>query len=505
MTVSFDQIPANVNVPLFYAEMDASQANTAQTTGASLLIGQALPGAAIARNQLVLMPSAAQARTACGQGSPLARMVTAYRRTDPFGELYIIAVADAAAGSAATGKIAIAGTATSAGSISLYIGSTRIEGVVAADDTAMQAASSLVDAINADADLPVTSAAAANGDAATITITAKYTGVAGGNIPLTLNYYGTAGGEQTPDGLNIQITAMAGGAKNVDLDSVIAAMGDESFDFIGFPFSDSSSLKLIGQEMDDSAGRWSWYRQLYGHVYSAKIGPLTDLVGFGDSFNDQHLTICGYEPDTQTPPDELIAARLGRQAAFIRNDPARPTQTGAITGALPAPIGRRNQILERQSLLTHGIATAAVAGGTLQIERDVTTYKVNKFGATDNSYLDSETLHTSAYVLRKLKSVITTKYARHKLADDGTRFGQGQAIVTPSVLRGEICAAYRQLELAGIVENFEVFKKYLIVERNANKSNRVDVLFPPDYINQLRIFAVKNQFRLQYSDEEKNA
>ncbi|EME1919315.1 phage tail protein, partial [Cronobacter sakazakii] len=126
----------------------------------------------------------------------------------------------------------------------------------------------------------------------------------------------------------------------------------------------------------------------------------------------------------------------------------------------------------------------------------------NKFGVADNSYLDSETLHTSAYVLRKLKSVITTKYPRHKLANDGTRFGPGQAIVTPSVLRGEICAAYREMELAGIVENFDVFKKYLIVERNADDPNRVDVLFPPDYVNQLRVFALKNQFRLQYSNEE---
>lgn len=61
---------------------------------------------------------------------------------------------------------------------------------------------------------------------------------------------------------------------------------------------------------------------------------------------------------------------------------------------------------------------------------------------------------------------------------------------------------YREMELAGIVENFDVFKKYLIVERNADDPNRVDVLFPADYVNQLRVFALKNQFRLQYSNEE---
>ncbi|HGP1815771.1 TPA: phage tail sheath C-terminal domain-containing protein, partial [Salmonella enterica] len=56
-------------------------------------------------------------------------------------------------------------------------------------------------------------------------------------------------------------------------------------------------------------------------------------------------------------------------------------------------------------------------------------------------------------------------------------------------------------EREGIVENFELFQQHLIVERNASNSNRLDVLFPPDYVNQLRVFAVLNQFRLQYSEE----
>lgn len=80
-------------------------------------------------------------------------------------------------------------------------------------------------------------------------------------------------------------------------------------------------------------------------------------------------------------------------------------------------------------------------------------------------------------------------------------YGAGQAIVTPSVIRGELVALYRQLELSGIVENADLFKQYLIVERNADNPNRLDVLFPPDLVNQLRIFAVLNQFRLQYAEE----
>lgn len=92
MTISFNTIPSNTLVPLFYAEMDNQAANTAQDSGASLLIGHANNGAEIVANSLVLMPSADYARQICGAGSQLARMVEAYRQTDPFGELYVIAV-----------------------------------------------------------------------------------------------------------------------------------------------------------------------------------------------------------------------------------------------------------------------------------------------------------------------------------------------------------------------------------------------------------------------------
>ena len=73
-------------------------------------------------------------------------------------------------------------------------------------------------------------------------------------------------------------------------------------------------------EMNDTSGRWSYARQLYGHVYTAKIGTLSELVTAGDQFNQQHITLAGYEKETQTPADELAASRTARAAVFIRND-----------------------------------------------------------------------------------------------------------------------------------------------------------------------------------------
>ncbi|MBN7120338.1 phage tail protein [Erwinia billingiae] len=496
MSVSFPTIPSDLRVPLFWAEMDNSEANTTQSSGPSLLIGYSSADSTIAKNKLTIMPSAALAGKVAGRGSQLARMVTKYRAVDLFGELWVIAV-DEPEGETAKGTVTLTGNAQASGTLSLYIGAVRVQASVVTGDAPAAVASTLSAAVNANADLPVTAAAAAG----VVTLTARYKGLTGNDIPLALNYYGTVGSENTPDGVNVAIVAMAGGTGSPSLAATVAAMGDEPFDFIGTPFSDSASLATLALEMNDSSGRWGYARQLYGHVYTAKIGTLSDLVAFGDTMNNQHITVAGYEPAVQTAADELVALRTARNAVFIRVDPARPTQTGELTGALPAPAGSRFTLTEQQSLLKHGIATAYAESGVLRIQRDITTYQQNAYGVADNSYLDSETLHTSAYVIRQLKSIITSKYPRHKLANDGTRFGPGQAIVTPAVLKGEMCASYRTMERAGIVENFDLFKQHLVVERNVSDPTRVDVLFPPDYVNQLRVFALLNQFRLQYSEE----
>jgi phage tail sheath gpL-like len=326
-------------------------------------------------------------------------------------------------------------------------------------------------------------------------------GATGNDIGLAINSAGLANGERTPAGLSVAITAMASGAGSPDLDEVLAAVGDEPFEFICMPWTDSASLDACASWMNDISGRWAWSSQLYGHVYSAMRAPLGTLVAAGKVRNDQHMTITGMEPGIPEPVWEFAAAFTSRQAVFISADVARPTQTGQLVGISAAPAGQRFILSERQAMLSSGIATATAADGTVRIERAITTYQRNAYGQPDDSYLDSETMHTTAHVVRYQRNWVTTKYGRHKLANDGTRFGEGQAIVTPSTIRAELIAAYKQLERDGIVENSDLFAQYLVVERDANNPNRVNVLFPPDYVNQLRIFALLNQFRLQYPDQ----
>jgi len=85
---------------------------------------------------------------------------------------------------------------------------------------------------------------------------------------------------------------------------------------------------------------------------------------------------------------------------------------------------------------------------------------------------------------------------RFKLADDTFPVQPGMMVATPKTIRQETVALFSELEQAGLIENLADFTDNLVVERNAANRDRVDVLLPPDLINQFRILATQLQFIL---------
>lgn len=497
MSVSFNYVPSNVRVPLFYAEVDNSMANTATAEKKSLLIGSMSSSGTATAGVPTLITSTEQAKTKFGRGSPLALMAEAFRNQNGTGELWCLPV-DIKSATASTGSITVKGTATESGAVYLYIGSQLVSVACSAGTTANEVLTALTQAINADKDLPVT--AEKNDEDSVITITAKVAGITGNEIRLDKNLQGDVGGESDLAGITLTIDDMKNGAGEPDYKEAFKAVASETFWFIGIENNSATALDAVKTEMNDSTGRWSYAKMQYGHVFTTLRGNTESLVTFGNTRNDQHTTVFGIEEKNAEPAYIVTGAVLGRVAGFITNDPARPVQTGELNGLMQPSMEKRFNFNDKNTLLHNGIATIYYQSGTVMIERAITTYQVNKFGDADNSYLDITTLYTLAEIITRLKGVITSKYARHKLANDGTRYGAGQAIVTPSVIRSELIAQYSAMERDGLVENAELFAKNLIVERNTSDVNRLDVLLPPDLVNQLRIFALQAQFRLQYSD-----
>lgn len=492
MSIPFKAIPSNLRVPLFYAEVDNSRANTAQAVQRALVIGQITSSGTATPNVPVISAGAADAAAIGGARSMLAAMVAAYRANDPTGEVWCLPLADDAAAVAATGSIAFTAAATASGTLAVYVAGVRYMLPVSSTQTTAQLATALAALVNADVSAPVIAAASTS----TVTFTAANKGPAGNDIDIRVGYGGTAAGEVTPTGLTYTVTAMANGATPPVLTTALANLSSQSFDFIVCPYTDSTSLDALKGLLNDATGRWSYQAQIYGHVFAARRGTLSSLTTFGAARNDQHATVMGYY-DSPTPSYLWAAAVAGAAAVSLRNDPGMPLQTLALRGVQAPPLQSRFILTDRNTLLYTGVSTFTVADdGTVAIENLITTYQKNAFGAADNSYLQVETLFTLAYVLRFMQAAITSKFARVKLAADGTKFAAGSGVVTPSSIRAELVAQYRVLEANGIVQNGDAFKDGLIVQQNTTNPNRVDVLWPGVLIDQLRIFAVLAQFRL---------
>ncbi len=217
--------------------------------------------------------------------------------------------------------------------LSLWIGCRRLRVAVNPAQTLDEIAEHLTQAINTASDLPVTARLREDGE---ILLTARHSGMTGRDIPLSTNPL-SAGEETSPPGLALVVDRMRGDDYTPDVTAAIAALGDTPFDFIGLPFHDLESLRLFEQEMNDQSGRWSPYRQLYGHVYTAKTGSLSELVALGESLNSPHLTVAGYEPAIQTCLDEGVAAHWPARRFFCGQTPPDPPKQASSTASCPRP------------------------------------------------------------------------------------------------------------------------------------------------------------------------
>jgi phage tail sheath gpL-like len=488
MGIDFTFYQTSNRVPGVFVEMDPSQANTGIANQSTLLFGQITAAGTATPDHPFIVETVAQVQQLCGAGSMLDAMAERYLARDPFGTLYLLPLADNPAGVAALGTVTITGTATASGTMNLYIAGQRVQSPVTNGDSPTIIAANLLAAITATTSLPVTATAAAG----VISLTARNKGETGNGIDVQMNYLGTAGGEFTPAGVTVAVVAMTGGTANPILTNGLANLSSVPFDFIGLPYTDTTSLDAVKAFLADDVGRWSWQQMIYGGVFAAFRGTLGQCTALGVTRNDQHVSIMAYQgsPD---PEWIWVAEVTASCAASLRVDPGLPLQYIATT-LQAAPIAQRWTLGERNTLLYDGMSTTRVQqDNTVMIERMCTTYQKNVAGAADNSYLDVETMYGLMFVARDLANYLLTRYARKKLVSDTTPILAGSNCVNAPMIKASVVMEYRALQTAGYVQNADQFAKGILVENAGN--GLVKILAPVDLVNQLRQIAILLQFR----------
>ena len=496
MAVTFNQVPENALVPFTYVEIDPSRAGSSGAAFRSLLIGQRIASGTVAAGVPTPVGSAVDARSKFGAGSMLAIMIAAYRRQNPTGQLWGVALDDGAGATDQTHTITVAAAATGAGTISLYIAGRRIpvpiSGALAVNAVATAINTAIVNAGGAAAGvLPVTSAVAA----AVVTLTAR-NGGASSDIDVRHSYQPD---DSLPPGVGLTIAAATAGATDPDITDALDTVTDERFNAIAHPYNVAATMATLESELES---RWGPTRQLDGVAFTGYRGTAAAATTYGNARNSPHSSVMGIST-SPTSIVEWAGAIAGAVALSAAADPALPFQTLPLRGVLPASLANRFSFAERETLLSDGMATHTVdRTGVVALERMVTTYQTAPGGVADTAFRDANTLFTVSFIRASFRQRFATKFGRYKLANDGTRAGPGQRFVTPSTARAEAIALFRQWETRGLVENADAFKDALVVERNASDPNRLDFLIPPDLVNQLRVVAATISFTLQESLNE---
>lgn len=492
MTVTagvFNDIPSALRIPGVFIEFDARLANSGVWQTRLLVIGQRLESGEKDALTADRVTSGEQADRYYGRGSMLAEMIRAALEIDPYMETIGLALDDLVAGTKANGSIGVAGTALRGGTVALYIGGYRVRAGVEASDSAETIAQALVDAVNDEGRVPVT-ATVDGTDATLIKLDCKWAGETGNDIHLVFN----AKGERSLDGVTFTITQLSGGDGNPDIGDAIAAMGDEWYHYIACPYTDTANLDELNTEL---TRRFGPMVQMGSRAFGAFRGTHSETSTFGSTLNGEHLSVMG--TGKSVSPTYLWAVTYAMVAAgSLTNDPARPLQYLA----LPGLIGPRKEDqwtkAERNLLLFDGIATFTVADdGTVQINREITTYQVNEAGIESDAYLDIQTPETLERIRYEQISRILSKYPRHKLATDADAalYGAGQPIMTPNVCKSELLDLYREFIENGWAQDYEGYAESLTANIDPDNKARLNVIDSPKLVGQYRIHAMQTQFR----------
>ncbi|MBF0325991.1 MAG: hypothetical protein HQL42_13095 [Alphaproteobacteria bacterium] len=501
---AFDEIPASERTSGTHVEVQGVPGYLresqecciiAQMVTTGDLAGTATPGVPVE-----LAGDGSAAAALFGRGSHAHRLVKAFKACNKTMPLTVVPLADNPAGTAASLTITIAGPATGAGTINLYVGLDRVQVGVAAADTAAQLATALIAAVNAATDLPVV-AAAIEGQAAQVKLTAKHKGEIGNAIKVQMNLLGSLGGEALPAGITVTGTGfLTGGVSNPSQTAARAAVAGRTYHYFYLGgWSDTATLDAWSAEFNDM---WSPVRDLWGRIgFSARRGSLSALKSFGQArATDRFISVVGVY-DSPAPEWESGARFFGRVTRSLANHPARPLHTLGLIGDRAGPPEMEFTKADRSNLLWSGISTIEPdpASG-LMIDRAITLYQKNAAGDPDDTWLDVTTPATVGRIVNEIKKLVFDRFiaTRCVLVDDDTPIGPGIPYATPKLIKATIIAHYDQLMRLGLAENIEAFKALFQVGRDPGNATRVNMIYTPDIANPLVTFAAQVKFSLQW-------
>lgn len=300
---------------------------------------------------------------------------------------------------AATGDIDWVGTTgVLAGTIYLYISGIQVSVPIAASTTLEGVSDTVVAAINANKNLPVT--AAKRVTTFETDITSKSKGPWGDNISITFNL---GAGEALPTGVVAAVTAMASGAGIPSMSDALDGLGtgddaNEAFftDITHGYGQDTTTIDAISAYVGLGNAFVGLYDKLVGRPFRCLIGDVTPgAAGLAalQVITDARLTDRAngiiVAPDSQSHPDEIAAQAIGHMAR-INQDRAAQSYTGTLLlGVWPGDKGSDRWTSEfdnRDIAVKAGISPTKINAESVVMQNVVSFYRPASVPVESNGY-----------------------------------------------------------------------------------------------------------------------
>ena len=515
MPVAFGQIPPDVLLPLFYAEV-TSAAEPWSPALKVCLVGSANQGAGYGEgshvpNQPYLL-SGTLAKELFGRGSMLARMYDFARSNAPFAEIWGCAIPSTLDDPdplnnafRATAKVRVirGGTATFFGTGTFHIEGIPVHFNVQKNWSAATIAASIRNAVNSRQIGMLATIDPKDTSHQTVLLTARYPGNVGNW--LKVSYVGCFGrADNSAKNIIIakhclQITKQTSdGSGEHSPTACFSTIQDRPFDVFIMGYQSPHFLMACEDFMDHAAGRWAPNRQLYGHIFTGlNQASWQATYDYLSVQQDPHMSIITVK--NTVIPYWLWASALGGLAATHWSAPpelSRPLQTLELRNCCAGSDDDESFTrIEKQTLLNQGGSTITVDDNhTCRIDRVRTLRKYNVYGDPDPSWADAITMFQAQFFVRQMRARIQGAYPRCALS---TLPSGINGFTSPIEIRNLIIHEYKRLSGMGLVENVDLFTRYLVCERNPTDRNRVDVLMRPDFVNQLRVVAALVETHLE--------
>ncbi len=485
-------LAANDSVPGSYIEVNFAQgaASLGSTTyGALIVANKSTAGSATADTVIYSQTSSpplstdADAAALFGIGSPAYRMWRAFVAVNKTTPISVICPAESA-GTAATGTITYATTATGAGITRVYVGENYIEYSIASGDTPTVIAAAVSALINAQTTWPVTSSPTVGA----VTLTWRTKGPQGnwGRYSSSITSgIGTTG--------TVAPTYMTGGATADSYTTALSTILPYRYYYIiseASPVAGASTqTSAIVTQVNTQAQPITGIRQ---RVFNASVDTLANTTTFATGLNNARAEVVWLQ-NSDRPPEELAATCAGIYAleeaptAFrcnfsgYGNDASTSTRWNVKAPRSGTAPTRANVL----SALNNGITPIGVnANGSTYLVKRITTRSLTS-AISDYRIRDSHKVTIMDRFADDLNAKIVLQFSGKKIGNDpvvGERI-PGSDVVTPRVMKAAAIQLLRDYENLDLLENVAATIAAMVVQRETSPTTRISSRIPLDCID----------------------